>query len=396
VGPGRSARAIASGATAASEEAVERALEWLARHQDADGRWNGGTQKTRDERIAPGEVNFTQHCPPGDPCAGECHYHEADTAMTGLALLSFLGAGYTQRDGKYAEVVDGGLRFLLRSQSRDGDLRGDARGVGMYCHAIATLALSEALALTGDSDLREPVERAVRFIAGSRAGDGLGWRYTPGDPSGSDTSILGWVVLALKSAREAGIETPESCRTGALNWLNKVAQGPERGLAIYGQATETGDGLNVTPTMTAEAWVCRQFLGVGGPGRASEEAARYLLAHRPTADSFNLYYWYYGTLAMHQHGGSAWTTWNAMVRDELVRNQARTGHAEGSWDPQLSKGKYDPKGGRIYSTALAALTLEVYYRYLRLEEGGTAVGRPRGISATGRPDNDTRSASEAQ
>jgi hypothetical protein len=120
--------------------------------------------------------------------------------------------------------------------------------------------------------------------------------------------------------------------------------------------------------MTAEAWVCRQFLGAGGPGRSSDEAAAYLLTHLPSKDTYNLYYWYYGTLAMHQHGGRDWEEWNRTVRDAVVQLQSRSGHADGSWDPQLSQGRYDSKGGRIYSTALATLTLEVYYRYLRFHE----------------------------
>ena len=69
--------------------------------------------------------------------------------MTGLALLSFLGAGNTHKDGTHARTVTLGLNFLLRSQKPDGDLRGDSRNVGMYCHAIASLALCEAYCADG-------------------------------------------------------------------------------------------------------------------------------------------------------------------------------------------------------------------------------------------------------
>ena len=125
--------------------------------------------------------------------------------------------------------------------------------------------------------------------------------------------------------------------------------------------------------MTAEAWVCRQFLGVGGPGASSTEAAQYLLQYGPNRGQFNLYYLYYGTLALYQHGGDAWTRWNAQVRDEILRRQRPSGHAAGSWDPDESQ--YGTHGGRIYCTALATLSLEVYYRYLRLYE---APSMPRG------------------
>ena len=378
VAPDRPARAKLVGASDASEEAVERALEWLAHHQDADGRWNAGTKKYRaDDAPLAGEHNFTQHCPPGDICAGECYYYEADTAMTGLALLAYLGAGYhhAQKDGKHAAVVDKGLRYLLSVQTANGDLRGESRAVGMYCHAMATLAVCEAFALSGDARLRGPAERAVAFLAKSRSADGMSWRYKPGEPSG-DTSLLGWAILVFKSADETGLAVPPSMRAGALSWLNLVATGESRGLAAYrpnegpyGNTTNFVAGRNMTPTMTAEAWVCRQFLGVGGPGAASDEAARYLLENAPGRGKLNLYYWYYGTLAMRQRGGDDWARWNPLARDELVTLQKTSGHASGSWDPADSRGPngYDARGGRIYCTALAAMTLEVYYRYGKIE-----------------------------
>ncbi|WP_165070454.1 hypothetical protein [Paludisphaera rhizosphaerae] len=355
----RSTRAQRSGASPASEQAVERALDWLARHQDADGRWDGGTARYDDGEVVDGDDDFTVHCPAGQVCFGECAYWEADTGLTGLALLTYLGAGYTHKEGKYATTVAKGLTFLLRQQKPDGDLRGVAKTVGMYCHAMATLALCEAYALSLDPRLREPAEKAVAFLAKARAKDGLSWRYAPGATVG-DTSILGWVVMALKSARETGVPIPDqaSLEKGAATWLQRVADGDAKGLAKY-QPWE-----DVTPTMTAEAWVCRQFLGGGGPGPASTEAAEFLLKHESDKGSTNVYYWYYATLAMYQHGGRPWARWNDRVRDRLVSLQRTSGHQAGSWDPDDSV--YGSRGGRIYCTTFAALTLEVYYRYLRL------------------------------
>lgn len=364
--PDRSASALRSGASPASEQAVERALDWLARHQDNDGRWNGGTARYADGTNAKGEDSFTIHCPAGEVCYGECFYAEADTAMTGLALLAYLGAGYTHLDGKYKAVVTRGLEFLLQSQKDDGDLRGPSKAVGMYCHAMASLAVCEAYALTGDRRLRSAAERAVDFIVKARSADGMAWRYLPGDTRGSDTSILGWIVLVLKSAREVGITVPPNTTAGVLKWLDKVSGGEQGGLARYQPeaiARSRKDG-EITPTMTAEAWICRQFLGVGGPGPASGEAADYLLATNPGRNPMNIYYWYYGTLSMYQQGGPSWDRWNAQVRDALVNRQRSQGHQAGSWDPDDTD--YGARGGRIYETALATLTLEVYYRYLRL------------------------------
>lgn len=166
--------------------------------------------------------------------------------------------------------------------------------------------------------------------------------------------------MGLKSAKEVGIPIPDeaSIRSGTLAWLDKVASGQAGGLARY-QPSEP-----VTPTMTAEAWVCRQFMSVGGPGPASTEAAEFLIRNESDRGPTNFYYWYYATLALYQHGGEPWTLWNGRIRDRIVGLQRSSGHQTGSWDPDESL--YGAKGGRIYCTTLAALTLEVYYRYLRL------------------------------
>jgi hypothetical protein len=358
--PDRSALARKAGASDASEQAVERALDWLARHQDADGRWNAGTVKNAEGVSTPEQFDFTVHCPPGETCAGACFYAQADTATTGLSLLAYLGAGYTHIDGKYTDAVYKGLQFLLGEQKRDGDLRGDARSVGMYCHAMATLALCEAYALTGDEKLRDPVERGVRFLVHARSSGGSGWRYIPNGRD-ADTSVLGWVVMVLKSAREVRIPIADEARSAALDWLDQVKRGTDGGLAVY------MPGHAVTPTMTAEAWVCRLFLGVDRSDAASDEAATYLSRRGGDRDGLNYYYLYYGTLAMFQRGGVDWTRWNRAVRDRLIDRQVKRGHSAGSWNRDDDK-TWGALGGRVYWTAMATLTLEVYYRYLRLNE----------------------------
>ena len=119
--------------------------------------------------------------------------------------------------------------------------------------------------------------------------------------------------------------------------------------------------------MTAEALFCKQMLGLQRENRASAEAAAYLLKNLPRRSRWNLYYWYYGNLSMIQYNGKAWRDWNAAVRDVLVAEQVTKGQNVGSWDP---KGPWGPYGGRVYSTAMAALCLEVYARYLPLYQIG--------------------------
>ena len=357
--PDRERLAREAGATERTERAVALALQWLERHQDADGRWNGGRRRDDDGRVLSGETSYTQHDSKGVTDPSESVYWEADTAMTGLALLAFMGSGHTHQSGPYRAPIAKGLAFLIREQKPDGDLRGPSQAVGLYCHAIATLALSEAHALTGDARLRPPVEKAIGFLTRSRAADGIGWRYKPGDPLG-DTSVLGWVVLALKSAREGGVAVPEEAWISAERWLDRVKAGARGGLSRY------QPGRPPTAAMTAEAWVCRQFLGQTAIApEAAVEATELLLREAPGRGEYNLYAWYYTTLALFQQGGPAWIAWNDRLKVELPRRQRLDGPFAGSWDPDDTV--YGRYGGRLYMTALSAMTLEVYSRYLRFQ-----------------------------
>ncbi|MEX1223052.1 MAG: hypothetical protein WEA31_00765, partial [Pirellulales bacterium] len=115
-------------------------------------------------------------------------------------------------------------------------------------------------------------------------------------------------------------------------------------------------------TMTAEALVCRQFLRADAD-RLGAEAAQYINQERPGMQKANLYYWYYATIALYRMQGDVWEKWNESLQRELVSSQIQTGADAGSWSPETVWGGY---GGRAYSTAMATLCLEVYYRFLPL------------------------------
>jgi hypothetical protein len=139
--------------------------------------------------------------------------------------------------------------------------------------------------------------------------------------------------------------------------VQSTASGAHGGLSSYRPRER------VTGTMTAEALVCRLFLDMPRGGDLDREAGDLLLAEPPSAERPNFYYWYYGTLAMHEIQGEHWRQWNEAMQRTLLESQRGDGDAKGSWDPDPVWGGY---GGRTYSTALAALSLEVYYRYLPL------------------------------
>lgn len=354
------------GGTDASERAVEASLQWLALHQNPEGFWDAD--------------GFMSLCPDGDRCTGRSGLVKiddegqdrqnagltADSGVTGLAILAFLGAGYTHEEGRYADQVDRALSWLIRKQRADGFLAPDGGHYdAMYCHGMATYALAEALGMqtdrTNDRRLREPLERAVRYILDHQNPTDGGWRYQKGQRS--DMSMFGWQLMALKSAEIAGVTLPKPNKDLMIRFLNERSLGDRGGLSSYRKLDPEFKPLPPSASMTAEAMFCKQMLGMQRTNPQSIEAVEYLMARRPSRQSEDIYYWYYGTLAMYQFGGEDWRNWNASLRDYLVADQRTTDHAAGSWDP---KAPWGPYGGRVFSTALSTLCLEVYYRFLPL------------------------------
>ena len=336
------------GGTPETEEAVRRALVWFARHQSPDGRWDvDGFSKYYDENGRRADGGGTRA--------------DQDVGVTALAALSFIGAGHTHMPARgakgpseYAKNIQKAIDYLLAGQKDDGDLR---RNGQMYDHCLATMVLCESFSMTGDERLVEPIKRAVDFIVKAQ-NPGYGWRYEP--RSDNDTSVAGWALMALKSAEIAGFQVPRKAYRGGGNWLDKVRQGKHGGLYVY------QPGREVTPSMTAEGLFAELLIDPNPGSPRTAESVEYILRHRPmwrprNQEDTNLYYWYYATMALHQLGGPKWDEWNAQIRDTLVKAQRQDGPYTGSWDPCT---RWDRYAGRVYSTALAALTLEVYYRYM--------------------------------
>ena len=342
VGERRAAAAAARGGSLETERAVQAALAWLAAAQSPDGRWSAAAHGGGVERSVQGH-----------------HRHGAgaksDHGVTGLALLAFLGAGHTHMDGGHAGAVSRGLRLLVDRQRADGSLAGDAEFfASLYCHGMATIALAEACAMTGDATLRPPLERAVRHTLAMQHPTTGGWRYAAGDRG--DTSQLGWQVMVLASAGHAGLGGLAAGQARVLPFLQSVSSGMAGGLAAY------RPGERPSLTMTAEALYCRMLLGMPADHPAAAEALDLIARTPPDRSRPNAYAWYYATLASFHAGGPQWERWNTALQAALLPLQRRDGSAaDGSWDPDPVWGGY---GGRVYATALAAMTLEVYYRHL--------------------------------
>lgn len=338
----RAAAAARRGGDADTEAAVQSALRWLAAAQSSDGRWDA-------ERWGAGRETRVDGQDRGG--AGR----KADTAVTGLALLAFLGAGQLPDQGAHGVTVRRGLEYLIRVQDPTGHLGGNAETYAfMYSHAMASYALCEAYALTRADWLAEPARRAVSYTLRCQDPNGGGWRYYAHEAG--DTSVLGWQLMTLNSARFAGIEWPVGTRERIERFLSSVRGGRSSGLTSYRP--------NQAPSrsMTAEGWYCRQMLGLELSPEAKDEAAAALMGDMPGRGPQDLYYWYYATLALERHGGATWERWNESLKAELLRTQRTDAQFGGTWDPN---GRWGGHGGRVYSTAMATLCLEVYYRFAK-------------------------------
>lgn len=324
----------AYGGTASTEAAVMAGLEWLARQQLKNGLWS------------------LQH--PYDD-GGQTENYDAATAM---ALLAFQGAGFTHNEypsTPFQPVVARGWKALLRRQQSDGRFfDGSTDQHRFYTHALCTIALCELYAMTGDKPLHDPAQNAVNFLVRTQRPEG-GWRYYL--EQDNDLSVTGWVVMALQSARMAGLEVPSETLERVRKFLDTVAKDGGR---TYAYQPQLGPGL----AMTAEGLLCRQYLGWEHDDPRLQGGADQLLANPPSWDrgQRNVYYWYYGTQVCHHMEGHWWKEWNAIMREMLPAQQEKQGRERGSWDP--TGDRYGTAGGRLYTTCLSIYILEVYYRHL--------------------------------
>jgi hypothetical protein len=344
-GGGRKRAVARFGGSPATESAVEAALRWLARNQEADGHWE-------ITKHLPGGRRGTEAYVPG---------------VTGLALLAFLGAGYTHKaNGPYRQNVLKAVNWMVEQQKDNGTFA-KHHSHSTYSEFICCLAISEAYGMTKDERLKPVAQKSVDWAIKTQS-PYSGWRYhRKGD---SDTSVVGWAMMALKSAKMAGLKVDGSSFQGITAFLDKVTKKKPDGTVqvLYRPNERVSSGFESdTRCCTAIGTLCRQFLGAKRDDPTVQGSAKWLAANVPEWSDRNVrvthfYYWYYGTLTMFQVGGERWKKWNGAMKKVLLENQRKGGPEDGSWDPKCYYGSRF--GGRVYNTALGALTLEVYYRYL--------------------------------
>jgi hypothetical protein len=346
----------AYGGTANSEAAVTNALKWLARHQLPNGGWTF-------------QHNLVCNGACGNP--GEPRQAQRVNSATAMALLPFMGAGQTHFNGDYRSVVYRGLRFLIQN-GKNGMRNGvpvldftKASG-NMYDQGLATIALCEAYAMTEDPELLVPAQAAVNFVAMAQCSDG-GWYYQPRQRDGGDTSVTGWQVMALKSAHMGHLQVPLQSVQGSVLFLDKV--GSDEG-DIYGYRSRIKNATN-RPGCVAVGLLCRMYTGWDKTHPGIVKGVEHL--SKIGVDKRDIYYNYYAAQVLRHFGGIHWDKFNVVLRDWLVETQAQGSGDKGSWFFPNSKSHRGPlEGGRLASTAFAAMILEVYYRHMPLYAEGAA------------------------
>ena len=363
-----------------SEAAVAMGLRWLALHQAQDGHWSFREfhKHARTEPFPGGKI-FE------DTCQNRGNSSE-DTGATGLALLPFLGAGITQKVPKEKQTVDyhatvlAGLTYLMKRQNKEG-----AYADGAYSHAIATIAMCEAFGLTNDPLLKVSSQRALDNIFSRQDPAGGGWRY--GAREAGDMSVTGWMLMAIKSGQMAGLRV-NAQRMKTMEKFIEACQDPKNKGQFFYLPSEPGN----VGTMTSVGMLCKLYLGVR-PANENMLAASDYVKKQPPGVNRDIYYLYYATQAMHHMGPAAgsWKFWNEGpdgsgrngIRNFFVSEQYggprrpndKNAHQKGSFFIGTTPGNIsDTEGGRLMHTALALLSLEVYYRHLPLYRREMAAG----------------------
>jgi hypothetical protein len=348
---------------AGAEQALKDALEWLKSHQSPDGSWDCD--------------GFMENC--GKVGAGVCEGPGGsthDVGVTGLALLAFLGDGNTTTQGEYKDVVARGIAWLKEQQDPDTGLFGERQSHDfIYDHAIATLAMCEAYFFSKSPLIKGTAQKAINLIFTARNPYGA-WRYDVPPVGDNDTSVTGWMVFALASAKDAGLEGDfKAAFDGALSFIDEVTDPASGrvGYASFGEQSSRTPANEHYPrekgeSMTAVGLLCRVFLG-----QKPEEFpimakhADLIRTKPPVWDvegyGIDMYYWYYATYALYQMGKPWWPQWEKAMKAAVVDTQRKDGDAKGSWDPECAWGW---SGGRVYSTAIMTLCIEVYFRYAQV------------------------------
>lgn len=310
-------RTAAEFVTTAAQEAIDKGLAFLASRQQPDG------------SFGPGGYN-------------------RDVAISALAGMAFMAGGSTPGRGPYGAEVDLCLKYLLDNSQDSGYLNAPGSGSHgpMYGHGFATLFMAECYGMSGRSDVRDKLSRAVHLIVNTQNEDG-GWRYQPVRRE-ADISVTICQVMALRAARNAGLHVPPEVIDKTIEYVKKSqnADGGFMYMISGGQSAFPRSAAGVVALYSAGIY----------EGPEVERGLAYIMDYLPSGGGFNreshyFYGHYYAVQAMWIKGGDYWREWFPAVRDELIARQ----RADGSWVDSICQ---------EYGTAMACIIMQIPNNYL--------------------------------
>jgi len=307
--------------TPGSRQAVAKGLAYLAAIQAPDGSW-------------------------GSSGASDPNKYRRHAGITAIACMAFMADGHLPGRGPYGQTVTKGLDFVLNHSTASGLIAADTSHGPLYGHGFATLMLGEAYGMTRDGRVREALLKAVRLIVDSQNDEG-GWRYNPGDFD-ADVSVTICQVMALRSAKNAGIFVPEQTIEQAVEYVRNC-QNPTDGGFRY----MASSGSSQFPR-SAAGLATLYYAGVYDD--AALDAGLVYLQNLPdpigNRGGHFFYGHYYAAQAMYLAGGEHWANWFPRIRDELVSAQL----PDGSWS--------SPSAGSPYATGMSLIVLQIPNRLL--------------------------------
>lgn len=381
---------LSGGTPETSDPQLDAALKWLKDHQNAEGHWSATTFGEDSVRKGAEHTYNIDFVNVGEKDGDIGWEATCDVGLTGLSVLAFTGFGLHHKSKGYGDVLRRALIYLRKIQGNDGCFSDKSDDHFIYNHAIATMAIAELYGLSRDAILRPICDRAVAFILKAQ-NPGLGWRYGV-QPGINDSSVTGWMVLTLFTCENSGLLFDNNkCYADAGMWYDQVTI-DVNGYLKCGYNSPGSDNARLrsaqnydsNPSMDAIYVMSMLFMGA----RDSKDADIQELAGVCVEKGFlpqweenkiDYYYWYYASQALHQVGGNKWARWDNAISKTLIERQ-RGFHASdvgkglissdvldehGSWDPV---GAWGVSGGRVYATAINALTLQTTHRHQRVSD----------------------------
>ncbi len=308
----------------ATEKVIEGALAWLATQQQPNGSWGKGS---------PGREQYYG-------------------AMTAYTLVAYMCAGNLPNEGPYGRTVDKGVDYLLSIVLPDGQIRTNNQRHYMYSHGIVTLVLAEVYGQTLNPEIRPALERMVQVILRSQDHTG-GWRYKP-RPSGADISVTVVQAVAIRAARNVGIDVPQDVFEKAVQYIRDCKAPSSAGFSY--QAGQDRPGF----ARTAAAIYSLQVLGIYDDPLIPP-ASDYLFNNQ--GGGWGAYGNYYAAPAQYMIGGDTWVRWYESVHKHFMSNVNRNG-PYCYWGTLGGGGRAD--SGPVYMTAVYTTVLAMPYNYLPL------------------------------